>query len=451
MDRSELTGVTAAALARMVRKRDVSATEVTMAHLERIEALDGAINSVVVLDSDAALAAARRLDEARDRGNPVGRLQGVPFTVKDNIEAAGLPIAIGVPERGGIVAARNATAVARLEQAGAILLGKTKCPPWGAGIETDNPVHGRTANPYDPARTPGGSSGGAAAAVAGGFSTLALGTDSGASVRLPAHFCGVAAIKPTAGLVPVTGVIDDEGQIGGLSDPRTQVGPLARSVADVALALAAIAGPDGRDGATVPVPFGDPATVDLRGAHVALCADDGLTAPTAETADTVRRAAAALGDAGATVAEAPYPRGGHELTLEIWSSYGGGMGAGELYRVLRRWDAFRAEMLAFAEDHDVVVCPVFPSPALPHGTMTQPGRPDPTSYTTPFSVSGWPAATVRAGGSADGLPIGVQLVAPPWRDELALAAAIAVERALGGWSEPRLAATAPATPRVTRG
>lgn len=434
MSASELTGLTAAALARMVHERAVSATEVVTAHLERIAVVDGAIGAIVVLDSDGALASARRADAGRD----TEPLQGVPFTVKDNIEAAGLPMAIGVPERADAVAAGDATAVARLKRAGAILLGKTNCPPWGAGIETDNAVHGRTANPYDLERTPGGSSGGAAAAVAACCSTVGLGTDSGASVRLPAHFCGLAAIKPTAGLVPVTGVIDDEGQIGGLSDPRTQIGPLARSVADVALVLGAIAGPDGRDGAAVPVALGDPAAAGLRGVRVAVCADDGLMPPTAETTETVRRAAAALGEAGATVADAPYPRGGHELTLDIWRSYDGSMGAAELYRVLRRWDAFRGAMLAFAERHDLVLCPVFPSPAPPHGGVTEPGRMDPTSYTTPFSVSGWPAATVRAGTSAGGLPIGVQLAAPPWRDDLALAAATAVESALGGWSPPPL-------------
>ena len=438
MGQSGLTGLPAVALARMVRERAVSAVEVSSAHLDRVAAVNGAINGVVVLDAEGALACARRSDEALARGEPAGVLEGVPFTVKDNLEAAGLAMAIGVPERFGAVPARDATVVARLKGAGAILLGKTNCPPWGAGIETDNPVYGRTVNPYDPARTPGGSSGGEAASVAAGCSALGLGTDSGASVRLPAHFCGLAAIKPTAGLVPVTGVIDDEGPIGGLSDPRTQVGALARSVADVALALAVIAGPDGRDGATVPVAPGDPAAVDLRGLRVALCVDDGLTAPTPDTAAAVRSAAAALRDAGAAVADAPYPRGGHELTLDVWRSYGGSMGAAELYRVLRRWDAFRAEMLAFADEHDLIVCPVFPSAARPHGAMAQPDGRDPTSYTTPFSVCGWPAATVRCSTAAGGLPIGVQLVAPPWRDDVALAAAGLVEQALGGWSAPPL-------------
>ncbi len=438
MARPELTGLPAAELARMVRERAVSAVDVVTAHLDRIAAVNRAIGGLVALDAEGALASALQADQALARGEPARALEGVPFTAKDNLEAAGLVMAIGVPERKDTVPDRDATAVARLKAAGAILLGKTNCPPWGGGIETDNPVYGRTVNPYDPERTPGGSSGGEAATVAAGCSALGLGTDSGASVRLPAHFCGLAAIKPTAGLVPLTGVIDDEGQIGGLSDPRTQVGALARSVADVALALALIAGPDGRDGTTVPARVGDPAAVDVRGLRVALCVNDGITAPTPDSAAAVRRAAAALEEAGATVADAPYPRGGHELTLDVWRSYGGKMGAAELYRVLRRWDAFRAEMLAFAEAHDLIACPVFPSPARPHGAMAQPDGSDPTSFTTPFSVAGWPAATVRCATSADGLPIGVQLVARPWRDDVALAAAVAVEQALGGWSPPPL-------------
>ena len=168
----------------MVRERAVSAVEVVTAHLDRVAAVNGAINGVVVLDAEGALARARRSDEALARGEPAGVLEGVPFTVKDNLEAAGLAMAIGVPERSGAVPARDATVVARLKAAGAILLGKTNCPPWGAGIETDNPVYGRTVNPYDAARTPGGSSGGEAASVAAGCSALGSGP-----TRAPACGC----------------------------------------------------------------------------------------------------------------------------------------------------------------------------------------------------------------------------------------------------------------------
>jgi amidase len=315
----------------------------------------------------------------------------VPFTAKDNLETEGVVTAVGVPERATTVPARDATAVARLRAAGGILLGKTNCPPWGAGLETDNPVYGRTGNPYDPARTPGGSSGGEAAAVAAGLSPCGLGTDSGGSLRVPAHCCGVATLKPTSGLVPVTGVVDDEGPIGALSDPRTQLGPLARSVGDLALLLGVLAGPDGRDAGVAPVPPGDPA--------------------------------------------AP-PGGGHALTLEVWRSYRPGADSLALYGLLRRWDRWRAGLLEWMAGWDAVLTPVYDCPAPPHGATGDPGLRDAVRWTTPWSMAGWPCAVVRCGTSPDGLPIGVQVVAAPWRDDLALALAAHLEAALGGWRPP---------------
>jgi amidase len=222
----ELTGGAATALAGLVARRDASAEEVVAAHLARIAEVDGALNAVVALDAERALASARDADAAQARSEPCGPLHGVPFTAKDNLDTEGLPLTIGVPERAGVVTTRDAVAVARLKGAGAIPLGKTNRPPWGGGIETDNPVHGRTSNPYDLDRAPGGSSGGEAAMIAAGGSACGLGTDSGASARLPAHFCGLAALKPTAGRVPVTGATDDEGALGALS-PRCSRSPTA--------------------------------------------------------------------------------------------------------------------------------------------------------------------------------------------------------------------------------
>jgi amidase len=155
----------------------------------------------------------------------------------------------------------------------------------------------------------------------------------------------------------------------------------------------------------------------------------------------VEEAASALRSAGAAVEHARHPAGGHALTIQVWRSYGEGISGAELWRLLRRWDAFRGEMLAFARRYDLVLSPVFPGPARLHGTMNVPGEIDPTSFTTPHSLTGWPAATVRCGTSPEGLPIGVQLVARPWRDDVALAAALALERAFGGWAPPTLAAS----------
>jgi amidase len=435
---SALTSASATSFARLIAAREVTAREVVEAHLRRIEAVDGQVNAVVQLDAERALSSAGAADGAVARREPLGPLHGVPFTVKDTIAAAGIEMAMGAPERAGVVPPADATAVARVKAAGGILLGKTNCPVYGGGIETENPVYGRTSNPFDLARTPGGSSGGEAAIVAAQGSPCGIGTDSGASVRLPAHFCGLASIKPSAGRVPLTGVLDDEGQLGTLGDPRTQVGPLARSVDDVELLLRILAGPDGVDGGVAPVSLGDSGDVELRGMRIAVQTDNGLDVPTPETAQAVATAAEALGAAGATVEQARHPDGGHELTIEVWSSYGEGVGAAELWQLLRRWDGFRSRMLAFAARYDLLVCPVFSSPARLHGTMNVPGELDPTSWTTPHSLTGWPAATVRTGTSAEGLPIDVQLVGRPWRDDVALAAARLLERELGAWPPPSL-------------
>ena len=267
----ELAGASAGRLAQAISAREVSAREVVEAHLSCIDAVNGAVNALVQVDGERALAAAGAADAALARGEPAGPLHGVPFTVKDNISADGIVMAIGDPARAQTVGGPDATVVARMKAAGAVLLGKTNCPEYGGGIETDNAVYGRTSNPYDLERTPAGSSGGEAAAIAALMSPCGLGTDSGASVRLPAHFCGLAALKPTAGRIPITGVLDDEGPFGSLSDPRTQIGPVAHTAADVALLLHTVAGPDGADGGLAPVPLGDPAAVELRGLRLTVC------------------------------------------------------------------------------------------------------------------------------------------------------------------------------------
>jgi len=421
-------------LARLVRQREISAYELIDAHLRRIEQVDPQINAVVQLDAERALDAARGADAALLRGSPLGTLHGVPFTVKDNFETEGIVTAIGVAERASTVPTSDATAVIRLKAAGAILLGKTNCPPWGGGSDTDNEVYGRTNNPYDLERSVSGSSGGEAAIIAAGGSPLGLGSDSGGSIRDPAHFCGLAALKPTAGLIPVTGILDDEGRFGMMSDPRTQVGPIGRSVADVATLTSVLAGPDGIDAGCIPVPFRDPSTVSIQGLRVAVHYDNGVVTPAPETTATVRAAADALATAGVIIQEADHPAGGHELTHEIWRSYDGEISSLGLYRVLRRWDAYRSKMLRWLADWDGILCPVYPTAAHLHGEPIRNG----VSYTTPYSLTGWPCAVVRCGTSPEGLPIDVQLVAGPWRDDLALALASALESLLGGYQPPSI-------------
>ncbi|HZQ34309.1 MAG TPA: amidase, partial [Dehalococcoidia bacterium] len=359
----DLTFAPASELARAIRERERSSSEVIEAHLTRIAAINPALNAVVQLPAERARAAARAADAALAQGQPIGPLHGVPFTVKDTLDAAGVIGAMGVPERAGLVPDSDATVVARLRAAGGIVLGKTNVPPWGGGIETDNPVYGRTNNPYDLGRTPGGSSGGEAALIAAGGSPLGLGSDSGGSLRLPAHNCGIVTIKPTAGRVPTT----TGGQTGDLHDPRTQVGLLARRVDDLCLSLPLICGPDGFDASVAPVPLGDVSAVDLAALRVAFFCADGVSEPAVAVAAAVRAAAAALQSHVAAIEE-HRPEGierAWPITVGYWQSViEGTLPAREFYALLRRWARFRSSMLRFMQRWDAIVCPVAALPAV---------------------------------------------------------------------------------------
>jgi amidase len=416
--------------ARAVREREVSAAELVAAHLDRLDALQPRLRAMLHIRHAEALVEAGAADAALAQGASAGPLLGVPFTAKDNIDTAGVETLMGVREPAGLVPSRDAVVVARMRAAGAILLGKTAIVSPHVGFGSDELVHGRVANPYQLRRSPGGSSGGEAAVIAACGSACGLGNDSGGSLRTPAHFCGLATLKPTAGLVPMTG---DE---GALSDPRTQTGALARSVVDVAAITAVIAGPDPRHPEVAPVAVGDPAAVPLPGLRVAVLADNGLVAPSDEVAATLADAAAALRAAGLSVRDEPHPPGGHELTRRVWMSYRGEMGSEQLYDLLAEWDAYRARMLEWFSTADVVLCPVYDRPALLPDEQDAQDDDLGLSYTTPYSLTGWPCTVVRCGTSAAGLPIGVQLVAHPWHDHVALAVAGVLERELGGWMPP---------------
>lgn len=423
-----LTHRSATELARLVRDRAVSAAEVMDAHLLAIERLNPQLNAIVAVAEDAREQAAAH-DRALALGHRIGPLQGVPFTAKDIIETEDLPTTVGMVELAGNRPQRDATIVGRMRSSGAILLGKTNCPRGGSGGVTENELHGGTLNPYDAQRSPGGSSGGEATAIGAGMSPCGIGSDSGGSLRMPAHFCGIATLKPTAGRVPLTGVLDEHGSLGPMSDPRTQPGPMARHVEDLATLLPILAGPDGIDAGCVPVPLSDPNAAQVRGLRVMLHRSDGVAAPDIGTDRALGDAAAALSEAGAVVVEDGPPPGGHELTERVWDSYGDEMTASELYRVLRDWDAYRTAMLALLDRFDLIITPVAPEPAPTHGGDVV------WRYTTPFSLTGWPCVVVRAGMSAE-MPVGVQLVSGPWQDHVAIAAASAVESALGGWRPP---------------
>ena len=465
-----ITTASAAALARAIRDREFSSSAVVDAYLQRIEAVNPGLNAVVQLTADAARSQARAADAALARGEALGPLHGVPMTLKDSIDTAGVITTGGTKGRASFIPPHDATVAARLRAAGAILLGKTNTPELTLAYETDNLVYGRTNNPYDLSRTPGGSSGGAAALIAAGGSPLDIGSDTGGSIRLPAHFCGIAGIKPTAGRVPRTGHILP---LGGLGDTfsHTQLGPMARRVEDLILTLPLIAGADGHDPAIVPMPLGDPRAVDLGNLRVAFYTDNGIKSPTPEIAAVVQSTAAMLAEAGLAVEEAR-PSGMeqlHDVGGRLWiadagagvkrllaaagtrevsphlqrflsfvegSPPGAGLSAAEVDFLLIELEQCRSRMLSFLNDYDLILCPVCAFPALLHGTFWE--QLPAFSYTSVYNHTGWPAAVVRAGTSPEGLPIGVQVVARPWREDVALAAAQQIEAAFGGWRPPAL-------------
>jgi amidase len=447
-----------------IRNRDISAYELVRACLERIAEVNPRLNAVVQLGAECALEQARRADQASVSGNELGPLHGLPFTLKDAIETRGLVCTGGTEGRSHFVPSDDATVVKRLRRAGAILLGKTNCPELGWAWEADNLIYGRTNNPYDLNLSPGGSSGGEAAIIAAGGSSFGLGSDAGGSVRFPAHCTGIASIKPTSGRVPRTGHFPGP---GGLLDALWQIGPLARRVEDLALVLPVISGVDGQDPATAPMTLGDPRAIDLRRLRVAFHIDNGIAPPSPETGRAVKQAATALSEAKVIVEEARPPgiEQSYDIYLGLFTADGGASleallkvagtrrihplmqrvlelqrqgqkSAAEFVALVGRWDNFRRDMLSFLSNYDAILCPVCSFTGMAHGSTYR--RLPCFAYTMSYNLTEWPAAAVRGGTSQTGLPIGIQVVARPWQEDVALAVAQFLQDALGGWQRPPL-------------
>jgi aspartyl-tRNA(Asn)/glutamyl-tRNA(Gln) amidotransferase subunit A len=452
----DICGLDATALAELIRTGQASPVEVYDAHLDRIGRLNPGLNAIVTMNEDARQCA-RRAEREVARGGPLGPLHGVPFTVKDSFDVAGLRTTRGSLLFADLVPAKHATAVQRMADAGAIMIGKTNVPEFVLWAETDNRVFGPTKHPLDDSRTPGGSSGGEAAAIAAGLSPLGIGSDLSGSIRLPAHHCGIVGLKPTHGRTPLTGHWPDT--LRGF----THVGPLARTVRDARLALRVLEGPDGRDWfAELPAaPVG--AQRPLSELRVGWLAGEAFGPLDAEVAAAVSAAAATLRGRAASVAQVSIPSiEEHDYDLLTMTLYGAESAgyfaevvAGRhdlLHPVLRarltgdeptlreyldaqaQVQRLRDGMTDYFRRYDVLICPVTPVPAPrrgePHlnvGGQQRRGR-SILRATIPFDLAGLPAVSVPFTASAQGLPIGVQVVGPRFADDLVLDVAQEIAR-----------------------
>lgn len=455
-------------IAAAVADGQLSAAEVVQAHLDRIAAVDGRLHAFVDIDAERALASARAQDGRATHGEPRGPLGGVPITIKSAIEVAGLRCETGSASRQGVVSAADAVVVSRLRAAGAIVLGTTNVAEMLMGYETVNPLHGRTANPWDLARTPGGSSGGESAAIAAGCSAGGIGSDGGGSIRVPAHFTGICGLKPTPGRIPSTG--HQPACLGPFSLIGV-VGPLARTVDDLDLFYRVTAGWDAEDPLATPLAAG--ALLDEDDEWCVGWFDGHPEIPvTRETAAAVRAAVAGL-EAQGLVAEPWSPAvldpatdlwhvffcetgaqllastlGDAARDLPILAAYAADAPDRPVLSVARLTDAWiardlvRAGVLAAMRRHRVLVCPVTAMPAFRHDERrwdvggASVGYLEAMRFTQWFNVLGLPVAVVPVGRSPEGLPIGVQVVGRPFEEARVLAIAARIEAACGGYAAP---------------
>jgi len=469
----DLTLLSASAMAEQVKRKRISPVELATAHLAQIETLNAQLNAFVQVDTERVMQAARAAETAVMSGQDLGALHGVPISIKSAIEVAGMRCEAGTRLRSGFVASHDAPLVDRLRRAGAIVLGVTNTPEILMAWETDNLLYGRTNNPWDLERTAGGSSGGESAAIASGMSAGGVGSDGGGSIRVPAHFCGICGLKPTPGRIPCTGHFPPSGGPFALIGV---VGPMARNVADLRLLFQIIQGPEDGDPMAAPVSSKWPTVDEIKDLRIGYFEDDGRTPVTSETQLAIRTAAAALRTAGFQVE--PFRPNGLEEARQLWRKFfvaAGGMlirpmfkgrqgdtspilkqflewsaaepaltGEGLLDAWIRR-DALRSDFLAQMREFPILLCPAAALPAFRHGERTWEieGQTvqylDAWSYTEWFNLLGNPAVVVPVSQSAEGLPIGVQIVGRPWEEENVLAVAASLEQCCAAQRFPPVA------------
>src|SRR5579859_254802 len=459
---SEIWQSSASELAQRIAKRELSSLEVVNAHLNRIETVNPALNAIVKVLREEARAAAKQADQRLAAGEAIGPLHGVPFTVKENIDMAGLPTTWGVPALAQAIVPADAPVVARMRAAGAIPIGRTNLPDMALRIHTVSSLHGLTRNPWHPGRTAGGSSGGEAAALASGMSPIGLGNDIGGSLRNPANACGIASIRPSAGRVPDAGYVPTQDHLLAVQMMNVQ-GPMARRVADVRLGLRILMGAHPRDPWSIDAPFEGPAVA--RPIRVAVMPEPPGGSTDKAVAAAVRRAAKALADAGYIVEEASPPR--YEDAIGCWARLIIGdfgsvlaqlspmMGADALAflnttiqavppladaaafsNLMVERDGIARAWSTFMADRQILLSPTWTQLPFEHGFDS--ATPEGTAATmelmrpvVPANLMGLPSACVPAGrDEATGLPIGVLITGKRFREDLCLEAAEAIESRL---------------------
>jgi Asp-tRNA(Asn)/Glu-tRNA(Gln) amidotransferase A subunit family amidase len=453
------------------RRKEISPVEIVAAHLDRIQQIQARLNPFVHIDAESARARARDSESRIARGETPRPLEGIPLTVKSCLDVAGWPCPAGSLLRKDYIPAANATLVSRLEDAGAILLGNTNAPEFLMAYETDNRLTGKTSNPWNPAYSAGGSSGGEAAAIASGCSMGGVGSDGGGSIRAPAHFCGICGLKPTPGRISATGHFPPSaGAFGWLG----VVGPIARTVADLHALFAIISGPDPGDALSAPVPLREIAAADLRGLRIGILENPELGRPTPQTLSTLRRAAQLLCELNYRLEPVKLEK--LDQALDLWWFFFGPVIA-DLFRqstsgkesqlspmfleyleaaqaepkvTLESFqkacvdrDLVRASLLRQLRDVPILLSAVSTAPAFKHGAGNY--RPGDSHYyrdTMRFcqwlNLTGFPGLSLPMGQSPEGLPINIQLIARPHEEELLLAVATQLEHARGPWQPPPL-------------
>ena len=451
---------TASRLAQAIQNREVTSQQVVRAHLDHIEKHNAALNAIVILTAEAALQRARAADEALARGDVWGSLHGVPMTIKEAFEIKGVKTTVNFKLYKNHVAEEDALVVTRLKKAGAVILGKTNIPPLLADYQAYGPIYGRTNNPYNLARTPGGSTGGGAAAVAAGLSPLELGSDMGGSVRVPTHFCGLYGLKPTENTVPLHGHMPRTPELKGRVLHMAHFGPLARSLEDVKHAFDIIKGPDHRDVSVAPIRWKPPSGRALAEYRLAWTDTFGPHTANRETGRLLDDLAREIAARGATITKNHPPQFDFEKAWEVWGTLFGyvlgedmpppvralsriqwamisksgaakGVRKGlrvnfvQYARTLKKREAFIARLQAFFDEVDFWLCPVSMTPAFPHCKSGTPIDVDGRAvdyltaagaFATVFNMTGHPALIIPLGQSSDGLPIGLQIVGPYWSE-----------------------------------